>query len=90
VVETLRSDPNYTEPCEAMLGTGRFELSVYDGEVPYYLGLLDETIQVGVKDEAGVPRALLETDAGSVGEWATDTYDRYRDRSTPFSMEAAP
>ena len=90
VVETLRSDPNYTEPCEAMLGTGRFELSVYDGEVPYYLGLLDETIQIGVEDEKGMSRALVETGVGGVGEWANDTYDKYRDRSTPFSMEAVP
>jgi predicted transcriptional regulator len=68
VVETLRTDPDYTEPCEAMLGTDRFELSVYNGEVPYYLGLLDETIQVGVEDEEGMPRALVEIDAGGVGE----------------------
>jgi predicted transcriptional regulator len=90
VVETLRSDPNYTDPCEAMLGTGRFELSVYDSEVPYYLGLLDETIQIGVEDEEGMPRALVETDIDGVGKWANDTYNKYRDRSTPFSMEAAP
>ncbi|PSP62934.1 hypothetical protein BRC77_08670 [Halobacteriales archaeon QH_8_64_26] len=90
VVETLRTDPDYTEPCEAMLGTDRFELSVCDGEVPYYLGLLDETIRIGVEDEEGMPRALVETDAGGVGEWANETYDEYRDRSMPFSMEAAP
>lgn len=90
VVETLRADPNYTEPCTSMLGTDRFDLSVYDGEVPYYLGVLDETVQIGVEDAEGMPRALLETDVDALGEWATGTYEQYRERSTPFSMEVAP
>jgi hypothetical protein len=72
-----------------MLATDRFDLSVYDGEVPYYLGVLDETVQIGVEDENGMPRALLETDVEGLGEWASDTYAQYRERSTPFSMEAA-
>jgi len=90
VVETLRSDPNYATPCEAMRETDRFDLSVYDGEVPYYLGLLDDTVQIGVEDDEGMPRALLETDVEGIGKWATDTYAGYRERSTPFSMEAVP
>jgi predicted transcriptional regulator len=90
VAETLRTDRNYGGPCEAMLATDRFDLTVYDGEVPYYLGLLDDVVQIGAEDDEGMPRALVEADIDALGEWATDMYDRYRDRSTPFSMEAAP
>ena len=85
VEASIRSDPTYRELHEEMLETGRYELYEYDGEVPYYLGLLDDTVQIGV-DEDGEPRGLLETDDGAVYEWAERRFVEYREEATPISI----
>ena len=84
VEETVRSDPTYSDHHAEMLETGRYELRVYDGEIPYYLGLVDDLVQIGA-DEDGEPRALLETDDESVYAWAERTIDEYREHSSPIS-----
>lgn len=84
VAETWRSDPQYAELTEAMLETGRFDIHVYDGDIPYFLGVFDrETVQIGV-DEDDEPRALLETDADAVRSWAEQTFTDYKKRATPL------
>ena len=81
VAETHRSNPNYAPLYEEMVKTGRFNSYIYDGEIPYYLGLLDETVQIGVDDE-GEPRALLETDSKEMHEWTKSEYEWYKTRAT--------
>lgn len=65
-------------------------LTVYecDRPVPFFLGIVDETVQVGVADDEGIPRALAETDDAAVREWATATLEAYLADAEPF--EAAP
>ena len=77
VVKTYESNPNYVPLYEEMVESGHFDLYIYDGDVPYYLGLLDGTVQIGV-DEDGEPRALLETDAREMQEWAQNEYESYK------------
>jgi predicted transcriptional regulator len=52
------SDPNYAPLTEEMVETGRFECFRYDGEVPYCLAVIDETVQIVVAD-GDQPRAML-------------------------------
>lgn len=80
VAKTYESNPDYAPLYEEMVGTGRFEVRVYDGDIPYYLGLLDGTVQIGV-DEDGEPRGLLESDAAELGAWAAEKYEDYRRQS---------
>ena len=81
VEETIHGErfaPLYRE----MLSTGRLTVHVVDA-VPFYLGLgADERTQIGVEDDDGLPRALLETDGGTVHEWATGLFADYRESST--------
>ena len=70
-----------------MLNTGRFEIHVYDGRIPYSISILDGTVQLGATDYDGQPRALLESDAEAVREWATAKYEAYKREAEPFSME---
>lgn len=62
-----------------MVETGRVELYVYDGTLPYYVGVFDgETVQVAV-DDAGEPRALVEIPACPPAvDWAEATLGEYR------------
>lgn len=81
VVDAMRS-PEYADALEPMLAVENFSLLVYDGAVPYFLGLVDGTVQLGVDDD-GVPAALAESDAPEVVEWAERTYERYRSAAEP-------
>lgn len=62
--------------------TGRLTVYVYDGELPFYLGLGDEQrTQIGVEDNEGFPRALLDTTTGATRGFGEDVYRDFRDRS---------
>lgn len=37
-----------------MVETGRLSACVYDGALPYYLGVVNDTVQIGVEDEDGM------------------------------------
>jgi len=50
----------------------------YDGEVPHVLAVLDDGVGIGVDDEEGLPRAVLDVSDPVVREWAVETFERYR------------
>jgi predicted transcriptional regulator len=80
VAESFQSNPDYAELIGEMVATGRHDIYVYDGEIPYFVGVFDETVQMGV-DEGGEPRALLETDSPAVSDWADGKYEEYKQQS---------
>ncbi|WP_276301504.1 helix-turn-helix transcriptional regulator [Halorussus lipolyticus] len=84
VAEQLRAKPHYAEKIREMVDTGRVDISVYDGTIPYFLGLYDETVHVGVEDDDGIPRALIETDAEEVLDWAESTFAEYERAAEGF------
>ena len=90
VAETFRSEPAYADILDEMIDTGRFIISVYEGKCSYYFGIFEEVVQLGVKDEEGVPRGLVEfnADSAEVSEWADQIFNRYKQRSEPFSRES--
>lgn len=71
------------------LATGRMTVLEMSSEPPFYLGVADdETVQIGVEDDEGFPRALLEATDERVREWAERVYDEYRAEATSLSAEA--
>lgn len=84
VAETLRSDPEFADLTADLLDSDRFDLYVYDGAIPYYLGILDETVQLGVSED-GSPHALLETTSETVRNWAETEYGEYKAKSRKIS-----
>ena len=85
IEETFRTNPSYVELYEEMVATGRFDIRVYDGDIPYYLGVLDDTVQIGVSED-GEPRAILETESEAVADWAAGVYAEYKDESKPLQV----
>ncbi|SEP14349.1 Predicted transcriptional regulator, contains HTH domain [Halogranum amylolyticum] len=83
VAETFQSDPDFVDLTRDMLNSGWFDVYVYDSNIPYYLGILDDTIQIGA-DEAGTPRALIETTSDEVRAWAEETYRDYKEAARPL------
>jgi len=84
VASTLLESPDYAPLTDELLATDRFELYVYDGSVPYFLGVFDGLVQLGADDD-GDPKAMLETDTDEVREWAHQKLDAYRDAATSIS-----
>jgi len=75
----------YPDYVEAMLETGNLTVRVHDDVPEYGVGILDDRVVVcGVHPEDGTARVLVDTDARSVREWATEIYERYRRESRPY------
>lgn len=85
VIDTWQSNPQYATLTEELLATGRFDIAIYEGDIPCLICVFDEeTVQLGaVKD--GEPRALIETDADEILAWAERTLDEYRQQATELA-----
>lgn len=77
IADVQRFDSSYAELTSEMQATGRFELFVADGTIPYALCMFDDTVQIVVA-EGDQPRALLETENERVLEWAEGVYQGYK------------
>ena len=82
VVSSAFADLVFDEPFapyfEELIASGRHHTHVAP-EIPFYLGIADESIvQIGVVDDEGMPRALLETTDDSVRTWAEELVADYR------------
>lgn len=87
VAATIREEP-YAGLFREQLATGRMTVAVAD-ELPFYLGLPgDGPVQLGVEDDHGLPRALLETRADAVRRWAEREYEDHREAATVLSRTA--
>jgi predicted transcriptional regulator len=87
VEETIGSG-DFAELFRPQIETDRMTvLSIEDDFPRYYFGLVDDRVQVGVEDDEGIPRALLETTADPVWEWAEKRYETLRERATVKPIE---
>lgn len=86
--ETVRSKPEYESLYADFLESERFRIFVVEEDVPFYLGLIDDLVQIGVEDDEGVPRALLESTADEVRDWAQMKYTGYRQQATEVSTKS--
>lgn len=81
VAEMLHDEP-FAPLVSELLASGRHTVHVAE-EIPFYLGIADETtVQIGVEDDEGMPRALLESTNESVRRWADSLCSRYRQSAT--------
>lgn len=78
VVETLLEAPGYAELAADLQAADGFTLSRAPADVPFYVGVLDDVVQVGV-DEDGEPRALIESTTPAVRDWARAKIDSFRE-----------
>jgi len=87
VAETIRS-AEFAGLFREKLATDRLTVLVADDPVSFYVGLAgDRTAHVGVEDEDGFPRALVNADGGRVREWAENVYGELRASAETFEFE---
>jgi len=84
IAETLRTASPIAEQFMAVVDSDGFSVSVAPEEIEFYLGIVDDTVQIGVHDESGVPTALLGSTDDRVRQWAIDRFDAFQRRAGPF------
>lgn len=80
-LDTLDSSPEYADGFEDFRDADCVDLYSYDGSVPFYLGLVGETVQLGLENDEGMPQALIESDSPAVRDWAERTLAEYERES---------
>ena len=81
VLEMFQSDPIYNGGFEALRAQEGIEIYVHEGEIPFFVGLFDEIVQVGVKNDRGVPQALVSATDDWAWEWARELFEEYKGRA---------
>lgn len=89
VLDASLADPRSADRLDRLLAADGVEGYRYDGEIPHLLALLDgDRVGIGVDDDAGRPRAVLDVSDPEVARWAEETFDAYRDRAHPIDGSA--
>ncbi len=82
VLDAAREE--YTEAHDAAMDADSFSAFRYDGDVPFMLATLDDTVALGVT-ENGVPHAIVVSENEAVREWAEATFRRFREAATSLT-----
>ena len=79
-LEPTIESPKFAPPMREVLRTEGVDLFVAEDPLPFYLGLAaDGRVQIGLADDEGFPRALLETTDQDIRAWADDMYQRHHE-----------
>jgi predicted transcriptional regulator len=86
VSDTIKSNTDYREIVEEMSSNEETAFLVTKDDVSFYLGILDEKVQIGVEDGEGLPRALLETKSEAVRRWARKKLQKHGKEAETLSL----
>lgn len=86
VLEIIREDPTMRGWFDDLLGVGG-RLYEHPGH-RYLIAVCDRTAVIGMNDETGAPRGLVESDDAAVLDWVHTTIDRCREEAEPVEDEA--
>ena len=84
VADVHWNDPQFSQMVEEMLGTGRVDYYVYEGDLRFSLAIIDEFVQL-VAVDGDEPRALIESAAEDLYGWAERTFEEYKQAATEVS-----
>lgn len=87
IVDTYRTQPEYRDLFEDLADLDRFEISEYDGRLPFSITLVDETVQL-IAAEGNEPRAMLESDDPALHRRAESMFEEYKRQATPIDLFA--
>lgn len=79
----LLSTDWYGEGLEKDLRTEYLNIRVHD-DVDRQLGILDDTVCIGVEDDTGLPKGMLECENEEVREWAESTFEENKEQAREF------
>lgn len=81
-VEAVLDSDEFVPLVTEMVKSGHSKMFVARDALPFYLGLADnQCVQIGLVDDDGLPRALLETKDETIREWAERLYQDHLERA---------
>ena len=83
-IDALASDDGLRRTLRDLLDADDAAVRVCDGEIPLAGSIVDDAVNLLVRDEDGVLRAAIDTDDEVVLAWAEDTFTEYWESATPF------
>lgn len=83
-ISALAAEDRLWRRLRALAGADGAAIRVREDEVPLAATVADETVSLLVRDDGGVLRASLHTDAAAVRAWAVETFDGYWNAAEPF------
>ncbi len=85
LLETVSANDTMRVEFARLFDSERTTVYRYDGEISFIVAVVDDTVDIAISDDEGIPRALIESDDESVHAWATERFDSYRRRSEAIS-----
>lgn len=83
ILDCIAADPTATGYLSDLLEAD-CEIHHFCGTVPYGVSESDGQFAIGLVDDEGAPKALVETDDEVVGEWVRSVYETYRYAAEPL------
>lgn len=84
-IDAVTADPVLKTRLRTLLGAADVEIRVTTEDVPTAVEVTDSRTHLLLRDDEGVVRAALDTDDGTVREWAEALHDRYWAGASPLS-----
>ncbi|MFC6976160.1 helix-turn-helix transcriptional regulator [Halomicroarcula sp. GCM10025709] len=84
-IETLADDPGLRDRLVALLSADGAEIRLREERIPLAAMVTDDVVFLLLRDEDGILRAGIDTDAGAVRAWADETFDHYWSTATPLA-----
>lgn len=87
VVELAQSEPDLEVLFRELMNAETATVYRYEGSLPtpYNIWLYNGAAAIGVSDDTGAPRAIIETDDPAVREWVESTIDAHRQDAMELS-----
>jgi predicted transcriptional regulator len=77
-IQSLRETPEWRAQLETILDADTTTISVYHGEIPCSLDIVDESVHLLLRDEYDVLRAVVESESAPLQQWAHSQFEQYR------------
>ncbi|MCQ4333885.1 ArsR family transcriptional regulator [Natronomonas sp. F2-12] len=87
-VDLLGSEYDAWRRLRSLAGAEAASVWVTDREIPFAVGVADDTVYLFLRDESGLLRALVESEDPAVRSWALGAVERYRTASEELDRSA--
>lgn len=85
-IQPLCEDSEWRSQLETILKADTVTISVYEGEVPCSVEVVDEEVHLILRDDSGIVRAVVASESTPLREWANSLFERYLEDAEPVSL----
>lgn len=86
-IEAIREDPTLRARLQETVAADTTDIRVTTDEIPVAVEVTDDRTHLLLRDDEGVVRASMDTDADAVRSWAVDLYERYWEGATAVTPD---